>query len=329
MAVRSSQATPDRARATSADGSIKNDWLEAIVALPLNMFYNTGIATYIWVLSNRKPEHRRGKVQLIDATQWSKPLRKNLGNKNCELSDEDLARICNSFPTFEENEQSKIFANEAFGYWKVTVDRPLRLSVDLSLDYRERFRDACRDAKEEPLADVIDRVALVLGAGPHPDFNQFLEVVAKYAPECGVKLTAGRKKLLQNALASRDGAGEPVVKRIHRSGNVEADPIRGLFEAKVNGRSRVVEHEFDIKLRDTEQVPLLEDGGIESFLRRKVLPYTQDAWYDPASVKIGYEISFTRYFYKPQPMRTLNEIRTDILALERETDGLLGKILGE
>ena len=103
---------------------IENDWLEAIVALPLNMFYNTGIATYIWVLSNRKPERRRGKAQLIDATQWSRPLRKNLGSKNCELSDEDIGRICDAFLAFEETEQSKIFPNEAFGYWKVTVERP-------------------------------------------------------------------------------------------------------------------------------------------------------------------------------------------------------------
>jgi type I restriction enzyme M protein len=112
---------------------IENDWLEAIVALPLNMFYNTGIATYIWVLSNRKPEHRRGRVQLIDATQWYKPLRKNLGKKNCELSDEDIQRICDVFLAFEETEQSKIFPNEAFGYQKVCVERPLRLKAQLSI----------------------------------------------------------------------------------------------------------------------------------------------------------------------------------------------------
>ena len=106
---------------------IENDWLEAIVALPLNMFYNTGIATYIWVLSNRKAAHRQGKVQLIDATQWHRPLRKNLGSKNCELSDQDIRRICDAFLAFEETEQSKIFPNEAFGYWKVTVERPLRI----------------------------------------------------------------------------------------------------------------------------------------------------------------------------------------------------------
>ena len=131
---------------------IENDWLEAIVALPLNMFYNTGIATYIWVLTNRKPEHRQGRVQLIDATQWYRPLRKNLGKKNCELSEEDIQKICDTFLAFEESEQSKIFPNAAFGYWKVTVERPLRLAVDLKPDavasfqkslHRSRGRAAC------------------------------------------------------------------------------------------------------------------------------------------------------------------------------------------
>ena len=125
---------------------IENDWLEAIVALPLNMFYNTGIATYVWVLTNRKPEHRKGKVQLIDATKWFRPLRKNLGKKNCELGEEDIERICQTFLDFEETEQSKIFDNEAFGYWKVTVERPLRLAVDLSEERRESFFDACIEA---------------------------------------------------------------------------------------------------------------------------------------------------------------------------------------
>src|SRR5436309_7032765 len=124
---------------------IENDWLEAIVALPLNMFYNTGIATYIWVLTNRKPEHRRGKVQLIDATQWFKPLRKNLGKKNCELSPEDIQRICDTFLDFKETPESKIFPNEAFGYWKVTVERPLRLHSQLSLKTIETLRFASGD----------------------------------------------------------------------------------------------------------------------------------------------------------------------------------------
>ena len=307
---------------------IENDWLEAIVALPLNMFYNTGIATYIWVLSNRKPEHRRGRVQLIDATQWSRPLRKNLGSKNCELSEEDIGRICDVFLAFEETEQSKIFPNEAFGYWKVTVERPLRLTVDLSPDRCQRFRAACRDAKEEPLSNGIDRVAAVLGAGPHPDFNQFMEVVVADASAHGVKLTAKRKNLLQVALASREEAAAPVIKKAHKPGAVEPDPIRGLIEAALDGQSTVVEYEPDTEVRDAEQVPLLEEGGIEAFLRREVLPYAADAWYVPSNVKVGYEVSFTRHFYKPQPLRPLEQIRGDILALERETEGLLAEVIG-
>lgn len=129
------------------------------------------------------------------------------------------------------------------------------------------------------------------------------------------------------ATAERDEAAPPVVRKVHKAG-VGPDPLRGLFAATVGGRARVVEYEPDPELRDTEQVPLLEPGGIDAFLRREVLPHAADAWYDPASVRVGYEISFTRYFYKPQPLRTLEEIRADILAVERETEGLLAEIVG-
>ena len=253
---------------------IENDWLEAIVALPLNMFYNTGIATYIWVLSNRKEERRRGRAQLIDATQWFRPLRKNLGNKNCELSREDVRRICDAFLDFEDTEQSRIFPNEAFGYRKVTVERPLRLvGIDPERAYTAKEIKSLRDACE------------------------------------------------------RSESAPPVIRKVHRR-NEEPDPLRGLFPATVNGRPVVVEYEPDSDLRDTEQVPLLEKGGVEAFLRREVLPYAPGAWYVPSSVKIGYEISFTRYFYKPQPLRPLEDIRADILELERETEGLLSEIVG-
>ena len=215
---------------------IENDWLEAIVALPLNMFYNTGIATYIWVLSNRKPERRRGKVQLIDATQWFEPLRKNLGKKNCELSEEDIQRICDTFLAFEETEQSKIFPNRAFGYWKATVDRPLRLAVDLSPEQRLRFRAACREAQEEPIANVVDRVAEALGAGPHLDFNRFMAAVETDISEHGVKLTAKRKKLLQTSLAARDKTAEPFIKKINKLGRMEPEPIRGL--GRIRGKRK-------------------------------------------------------------------------------------------
>ncbi len=307
---------------------IENDWLEAIVALPLNMFYNTGIATYVWVLTNRKPEHRWGKVQLIDATKWFRPLRKNLGKKNCELGPEDIERICRTFLDFEETEESRIFDNEAFGYWKVTVERPLRLKVDLSAERCTAFTEACGKAGEVPLANAVERVSETLGPGPHFDFNGFLGVLKADMSGSRAKLTAKRKKLLQTALAERDDAAEPVVKKVHRRGTAP-DPLRGLYEVGEGSAGlRVVEYEPDTALRDTEQIPLQEEGGIEGFLHREVLPYAGDAWYVAKSVKTGYEISFNRYFHKPEPMRTLDEIGDDILATERDTEGLLGQLLG-
>ena len=253
---------------------IENDWLEAIVALPFNMFYNTGIATYIWVLSNRKAAHRRGYVQLIDATQWFAPLRRNLGNKNCELSVDDIAKICDAFTRFGETENSKIFPNEAFGYWKVTVDRPLRI-------------EGIDPGRQHKVAEIRE----------------------------------------MKSTGTRSEAAPPVIKRIHRRGD-EPDPLRGLYPATIDGKEVVVEYEPDNELRDTEQIPLSEDGGIKGFLRREVLPYAGDAWYVPSSVKVGYEVSFNRYFYRPVAMRLLDEIRGDILELERETEGLMSGILG-
>ena len=254
---------------------IENDWLEAIIGLPLNMFYNTGIATYVWVLTNRKPSHRRGKVQLIDATQMYQPLRKNLGKKNCELSENDIARICDTFFNFEENEQSKIFDNAAFGCWKVTVERPLRI--------------------------------------------QGIESNRAYK-------TAEIKALKKSG--ERNETAPPVIKKIHKRGT-ETNPLRGLFTTTINDKPTVVEYEPDTDLRDTEQIPLQEVGGIEAFLRREVLPYSPDAWYQPDKIKIGYEISFFRYFYKPQPMRTLKQIQADILTLEKKTEELLDEIFGD
>ena len=215
---------------------IENDWLEAIIALPLNMFYNTGIATYIWVLTNRKPEHRRGKVQLIDATTWFQPLRKNLGKKNCELSNTDRQRVIEAFLAFEETEQSKIFPNEAFGYSKITVERPLRLKVELSEDRLKQFCQACKEAKEEPLANLMERLAEKIGAGPYLDFNVFSEKLQAEADSSDVKLPAKRLKLVQAALAEKDEKAEPVVRKLHKPGKVDADPLYGMYEVAVNGK---------------------------------------------------------------------------------------------
>ena len=253
---------------------IENDWLEAIIALPLNIFYNTGIATYIWLLSNRKSTQRQGYVQLIDASDWSQPLRKNLGNKNCELGKEDIARISDASLAFAETPQSKIFPNAAFGYHKLTVERPLRLpGIDPAHVYKAR------------------------------------EI----------------KRLRENV--EPDPAAPPVIGKIHPAATAP-DPLRGLFPVEIDGQQRVVEYAPDPDLKDSEQAPLLEEDGIEGFLQREVLPYAPDAWYDPASVKVGYEISFTRYFYQPRPLRAPDEIWADIRALESESEGLLGEIMG-
>lgn len=374
---------------------IENDWLEAIIALPLNLFYNTGIATYIWVITNRKPAHREGKVQLIDASQWYKPLRKNLGKKNCELSEEDIRRICETHRGFQESEQSKIFPNAAFGYWKVTVERPLRLHSQLSVkaieslrfssgdeDIRtqlyEEFGDTLfkdfsgiREALEKRLAEwnsgeeegeseegaakkglpekkkkkMLDAgswvrdarlvetagsLRKILGGDVFEDHNQFRDRINAALDHLGLKVGAADLKAILRAVSWRVETAPPVIAKVHKPGKAKAgpDPLYGLFQAEMNGKACLVEYETDSELRDTEQVPLLEEGGIEAFIKREVLPYTQDAWINAEATKIGYEVSFTRHFYKPQPLRTLAEIRADILALEAETEGLLSEIVG-
>lgn len=261
---------------------IENDWLEAIVALPLNMFYNTGIATYIWLLSNRKADRRKGKIQLIDATSWYTSLRKNLGKKNCELSPADIDRIINNLHDFDQAvdaEQSKIFDNIDFGYSKIVVERPLR----------------------------------IIGAA-----------------EGRVYKAAEIKALKEDGV--RDESAPPIIKKVLPY-STPSNPYSGLFETKVDGVTRVVQYEPDTELRDTEKVPLTESAGewrdgIEAFFRREVLPYTPDAWVDDTKTKIGCEISFTRHFYKPTPMRSLAEIQANIRALEAETEDLIGEIAG-
>jgi type I restriction enzyme M protein len=375
---------------------IENDWLDAIIALPLNMFYNTGIATYIWVLTNRKPQSREGQVQLIDATQWFKPLRKNLGKKNCELSDDDIKRISDTYIGFEETPQSKIFPNMAFGYWKISVERPLRLHSQFTRKAVESLRfcsgdEAIReelydqfggalfedfesvrsaiekrlsewgkseesagdDGEEEAdtpkptlsekrkrrlldpftwrrdgrLLEIADKLRAELGDGLFEDHNVFRQRVDETLSQLNLKLTASELKLMLRTVSWRVETGPPVVAKVHKPGKVVADPLHGRYEQTVGGKRSVVEYEPDSELRDTEQVPLLELGGIEAFFRREVMPHVPDAWIDPDSTKSGYEISFTRHFYQPKPLRTLEEIRADILAVQKEAEGLLDELV--
>lgn len=374
---------------------IENDWLEAIVALPLNMFYNTGIATYVWVLTNRKPEHRRGKVQLIDATEWFRPLPKNLGKKNCECAEEHVARICDTFLRFEDNECSKVFQNEAFGYWKIRVERPLRLHSQLTRKAIESLRFASGDpelraelydsigeaifedfasvrskaealldkwsagesedddeengettkrsipekkrkklldsktwARDGRLVEVANALREELGDQLYEDHNEFRAQVDAALDKLGLALTAPDKKALLRAVSWTVETAPPVIKSVHKPNKSSADPLHGRYETTVDGKRAIVEYEPDSELRDSEQIPLLEPGGIEAFFQREVLPHTPDAWIDEGATKVGYEVSFTRHFYKPQPLRTLEEIRADILALERESEGLIAEIVG-
>ena len=357
---------------------IESDYLEAIVALPENMFYNTGIATYIWVLSNRKPPNRRGKVQLIDASRWSVPMRRNLGKKNCELSGDDIDKIVKTFLDFRQTPQSKIFPNKAFGYYKITVERPLRLRAQLSPKAINGLRFASGDAKlrrklydvfgddlfndfdkiarkvaaeidswnaedetvddktknnllrpdtwarDARVHDIAEKLRRKLGSEVFDDYNVFRLKTMEAAAQMEMRLTAADKKALWAACSWRDENAPPVESTTHL--RKKPNPLYGLFAAKKMGKSVVVEYESDSELRDSEQIPLLEDGGIEAFFRREVLPYSPGAWIKKDATKIGYEISFTRHFYKPQKMRALDDIRADIAAAQKEAAALMNEL---
>lgn len=377
---------------------IENDWLEAIVALPLNMFYNTGIATYIWVLTNHKAEHRKGKVQLIDATQWFRSLPRNLGKKNCELSDADIQRVLGHYLAEPKNgDECKWFDNADFGYWKITVERPLRLRSQLRRSAIESLRFASGDetlraeiygkygealyeqfgklkpeiearlmvdeadevedddVEEESKRtkkvvpekrrkklldpatwlrdrDLVDFATLArqeLGDGVFEDHNEFRKRFDAVMKLYDKKVGAAERKATFKAVSWRDENAPPVVAKRTKLQASE------LFEPGFDGRYLItegedryaVEYEPDTDLRDTEQVPLKESGGIEAFFQREVLPHAPDAWIAIDGTKIGYEVIFARYFYRPKPLRTLEEIRAEILALEHKTEGLLLKVV--
>jgi type I restriction enzyme M protein len=318
-----------------------------------------------------------------------------MGKKNCELAVEDIQRICDTFLTFKETPQSKIFPNAAFGYWKVKVERPLRLHSQLTRQRIEPLRftsgdediraalyaelgdalftdpasvrpqleklvndwgkaDSEGDEDEEGetdtpkkslsdkkkkkllsdatwkrdamLLDVANQLRKALGDDLFEDHNVFLENVEAALKKLDLKPSASDLKQIISAVSWRVEDATRVIKKIHKPGKAQPDPLHGLFEAKIDGKTCVVEYEPDSELRDFEQIPLLEEGGILAFIRREVLPYTPDAWLVEADTKIGYEVSFTRHFYQPPQLRTLAQISADILALEQETEGLLHEI---
>lgn len=339
---------------------IENDMLEAIVAMPENMFYNTGIGTFVWIVTNRKEERRRGKVQLVDATSIKTPLRKNLGNKNCEASDNDRAAIVKLLTDFVENDKSKIFDNREFGFWQITVDRPLRQSISLSIDALQKtvnsfvrkdvsLSDECIVQLMQLDIDIPLQVAI-------PEVSEDESIFdSKFARFRKMKLAKTTGQIMADMVLSCaltvlcDMLGEKTewldVQEFEERFNSDTrvkqlkftwSKIEDVFlyiSKKVNPDAKPVVKDGklvpDPALRDTEQVPLLYQGGIEEFMRNEVLPYAPDAFVDDDATVIGYELSFTKYFYKPIELRTLKDIREEIRKIESRTDGLLNEILGE
>jgi len=304
---------------------LDNDWLEAIVALPEQLFYNTGIATHVWVLSSRKAPHRQGKVQLIDATDLWVPMRRSLGDKRREIGPEQIATVGHVYQAFEDNERSKPFNTTHFGYRKIRVERPLRLNFQASPKRIARLRDERafqnlahsrkRDKAIKALEEAAGReqqkaVLAMLETLPdtlYTDRRQFEKALNAAVKRRGVKLTASLRKAILSALSERDETAE-ICRDKH--GRPEPDP----------------------DLRDYERVPLGED--VDAYFAREVLPHVPDAWVDTGYTddrdggvgKVGYEINFNRYFYQYQPPRPLAEIEADIRALETEIVGMLSEV---
>lgn len=285
---------------------IENDWLEAIVALPEQMFYNTGIGTYIWLVTNRKAAERKGKIQLVDARDTFIPMRRSQGDKRRKIGEgkaepgddradepDQIADIVRLYGRFAANEKSKLFDNEDFGYTRVTIERPLKLRYQMSVDDKARFLDAAPH-----LLDDIQAIDKALGREPHLDWNAVWASIEKLLKKAGSRWKAPEEKLFRTVFTMKDAKGAAVKKG---SG----------FEA-------------DSDLRDFENVPLKED--IDAYFKREVLPHVPDAWMDRAKDKVGYEINFNRHFYTFTPPRKLVEIDAELKKVEEEILRLLGEV---
>jgi type I restriction enzyme M protein len=297
---------------------IENDWLDAIIGLPDQLFYNTGISTYVWVVTNRKRPERKGKVQLIDARELFAKMQKSLGNKRNELTPAHIVEITNLYEDFTESDRSKILSNSAFGYRKVTVERPLRVRYEINAETSALVMGSTTfanldDGTQNVLSEVLERL---VGASAttldqlEKEFvpeavrvraahGQPFEEVATGDVAWALGITKSQAKAVLADLTVRDPDGDPVT---DRKGSIQPDP----------------------GLRDTENIPLDED--LEEFIEREVLPYAPDAWVDETKTKIGYEIPFTRHFYKYIPPRPLAEIDADIKASQQRILALLAQV---
>lgn len=373
---------------------IENDWLDAIIQLPNNLFYNTGITTYIWLLSNNKPSHRQGKVQLIDAGQLYRKLRKNLGNKNCELAPEHIKEIVKVYTdmqaverTGDEGVAAQIFDNSDFGYFKVTIERPKRLKAQFSMERIAdlRFDKSLREPmvwafetfgaaiythlaqhekailkwceendlnlnakqskaltspetwqKQLDLLNTATQLMAAVGTDEYDDFNIFKTKVNDAVKTLQCNVSASEKNTLLNAVSWYDANAVKVVKGITKLAGEKLDKLRHHLDCteeeladygyfKTDKKGEYTEYETESDLRDTENVPLKDN--IHAYFLREVKPHVAEAWINLDATKIGYEISFNKYFYKHKPLRSIEEVGADILQLDAESDGLIKEIL--
>lgn len=374
---------------------IENDLLECIIQLPNNLFYNTGITTYIWLLSNNKAAKRKGRVLLIDASQRFAKLRKNLGAKNCELTAEHIREIQNAYINFKTIERkaedglaAKLFDNSDFGYYKVTIDRPARLKAQFSAERLEPLRydrtlqdpmqwayktygdkvysDIQSIAKEllgwceknelnlnakrrkelttadiwEKQKELLDTATLLMqkiGTEEFNDFNLFTAKVDKVLKDEKIKLNASEKNQILTAVSWYDETAEKVIRKIEKlSGDklenllkqlnctVEQLPDFGYYPS--GKKDHYITYESQSDLRDSENIPLSET--IHGYFLREVKPHVDEAWIDLDKTKIGYEISFNKYFYQHKPLRTIDEVVQELLELEKLSEGLIKEIIG-
>jgi type I restriction enzyme M protein len=373
---------------------IENDMLEAILQLPNNLFYNTGITTYIWILSNNKEDRRKGKIQLIDVSGCFSKLRKNLGNKNCEFKPEHIQLIQDAYNHFTEIKKEgdeglsvKIFDNNDFGYYKVSIERPSRVKAQFTDDavaqlrfdktlkepmqwayetYGERIysdlstfekeillwcekndidlnakkrKSLCSPAHWEKHRQLMQRAQFLhkaIGNDAHMDFNLFKSQIEKVLKNQNIKLSTSEKNAIYSAITCYDERAEKVEnKRQKITGNkrdqllkrlgctVEQLPDFGYYPGVK--KDEFIIYETDSNLRDSENVPL--KSSIYDYFLREVKPHVPEAWIDLEKTKIGYEISFNKYFYQHKPLRSIEEVTAEILALEKENEGLILDIL--
>jgi type I restriction enzyme M protein len=381
---------------------IENDMLDAIIQLPNNLFYNTGITTYIWLLSSNKPSHRQGKVQLIDGSLLFKKLRKNLGNKNCEFAPEHIAEITQTYLDFTEitrqkNPQqnpaglaAKVFDNADFGYYKVTIERPDRRSaqfseeriaelrfdktlrepmqycfetygeqvyetgylktqqkpilawceengLELNAKARNKLLDTKTWQKQLEILQAAQTLMQLVGTELSHDFNQFKANVDAAIKEHKIKMDAPAKKAILNAVSWYNEDAEKVIKKVLK---LEGDKLKALLQhldcdlpglvnfgyLPTQKANQYITYEANTDLRDAESVPLKDT--IQRYFLAEVKPHVSEAWINLDTVKIGYEISFNKYFYQHKPLRKLEEVSADIVALEKQAEGLIADILG-